>query len=108
MNDSNVRTTATNLIIRGDADRRRELRFVKRSNGTIKVNWSGYVPIETTESARCDLGHLHRVIKEKHFVWEQLELSWDEVREMLSFFSDRSYVRMKKSYKYSDLMEKRG
>lgn len=85
----NVRTTRTKLAINGEFhDGKHEgVAFIKKRKG-IQLKWHGHIKVEAQETHTCDLGHEHKVIKNKHWVWNYCELSREDVRKLIEFLNE--------------------
>lgn len=82
-----IRTTKTKLVIQGDYRDRQDIQFVRRA-GRLTVKWSGHVKVESLEKQTCDLGHKHRVVKDKTWVWDFVDLDREDLAKLVEFLQE--------------------
>lgn len=86
--DSLVRITKTKCAILGvmHGDHWKEsVNLVKKRDGTIKISWMGWVPVESVDKKTCNLGHEHQVIKEEKWTWNYCELTKKDIERIREF-----------------------
>jgi hypothetical protein len=66
-------------------DMTEEFSFEKKKNGGLALHVKAWVEKETSSFRRCSLGHAHRVVEEKTFVYENALLTKNQKRELIEW-----------------------
>lgn len=82
--NSLVRETQTKFVVRGQHEDKEDLELLI-SRDRLKIKWSGYIERESEEVERCDLGHDHRALVDKHWVWEYCDLNKKDLTKLIKF-----------------------
>lgn len=84
--DSRIRSTRTKCAIMGAHANGvgEKIEIVKKRYG-VKISWRGHIPVQTTDSQRCDLDHFHPVVRQEAFVWNYCELTLADVERLREF-----------------------
>ena len=83
---TNIRATTRKLSIFGLYGNEGEhITIHKKNRGGVEIKWSGHIEVESEDEVECDLGHKHRKIEEKHWVWNYCELSEDDIEKLIEW-----------------------